>query len=208
MSVDTPAAGPTSLQPVPGGRLPRSERREAILARALPLFAERGYEGTTTRDLARALGVTEPVLYRHFPSKRALFLAVLARAEARILGALAAALGAAEGARARLHALAEGIGDLLAKVGLELRLLHGAAAAVREPRIVTAVRATYARLAAANAEALKGPGLRRGLSAADAGTFLLEVGVGASLLRPLRVPALHRDGYGAAAERMLLAALT
>ena len=47
----------------PPRRLPAGERREALLAAALPVFAVRGYEGATTRDLAAAAGVTEPVLY-------------------------------------------------------------------------------------------------------------------------------------------------
>ena len=46
---------------------------------ALPLFARRGYAETTTKDLARAAGISEALLYRHFPSKRELFLAAADR---------------------------------------------------------------------------------------------------------------------------------
>ena len=49
------------------------ERRAQVLRVATRLFARFGYARTTTASLARAAGVTEPVLYRHFPSKRALF---------------------------------------------------------------------------------------------------------------------------------------
>jgi AcrR family transcriptional regulator len=48
------------------------ERRAAIVEAAVQLFSERGFRGTTTRDLAKAVGVTEPVLYEHFKSKREL----------------------------------------------------------------------------------------------------------------------------------------
>jgi AcrR family transcriptional regulator len=58
-------------------RLPAAERREALLETALELFAEGSYRGVTTADVAGAAGVTEPVLYRHFGSKRELFLACL-----------------------------------------------------------------------------------------------------------------------------------
>lgn len=58
-------------------RLSADERRASLLDAACRLFAGRGYHGTTTADLARAAGVTEPVLYRHFPSKRALYLACM-----------------------------------------------------------------------------------------------------------------------------------
>jgi AcrR family transcriptional regulator len=58
-------------------RLPAEERRAALLATACRLFSEGSYRGTTTADIAREAGVTEPVLYRHFDSKRDLYLACL-----------------------------------------------------------------------------------------------------------------------------------
>ncbi|MCA9310819.1 MAG: helix-turn-helix transcriptional regulator, partial [Phycisphaerales bacterium] len=51
-------------------RLPAAKRREQLLDTAVVLFAERGYGGATTAELARAAGVTEPIIYRHFKSKR------------------------------------------------------------------------------------------------------------------------------------------
>lgn len=50
-----------------------------IVDAAGPLFGERGYERTRLDDVAAAAGVTKPILYRHFDSKRALYLALLAR---------------------------------------------------------------------------------------------------------------------------------
>jgi AcrR family transcriptional regulator len=58
-------------------RLPAGERRAAILEAACRVFSEGSYRGTTTAELARAAGITEPVLYRHFESKRDLYLACL-----------------------------------------------------------------------------------------------------------------------------------
>jgi TetR/AcrR family transcriptional regulator len=58
-------------------RMPAEERRAALLATACRLFSEGSYRGTTTADIAREAGVTEPVLYRHFDSKRDLYLACL-----------------------------------------------------------------------------------------------------------------------------------
>jgi AcrR family transcriptional regulator len=60
-------------------RLPVEERRELIVEAAGRQFGERGYDGTRLDDVAAAAGVTKPVLYRHFESKRALYLALLAR---------------------------------------------------------------------------------------------------------------------------------
>ncbi len=58
-------------------RLPAGERRAALLSTACAAFSEGSYRGTTTAEIARAAGITEPILYRHFESKRELFLACL-----------------------------------------------------------------------------------------------------------------------------------
>ena len=51
-------------------------RKLAIVKAALPLFALKGFAKTTTKDLARAAKVSEPLLYKHFPSKEALYLEI------------------------------------------------------------------------------------------------------------------------------------
>lgn len=71
-----PASAAPGL-PLRANRLPANERREAIVGAAIGLFAERGFRGVTTRELASAVGVTEPVLYQHFPSKRDLYRAII-----------------------------------------------------------------------------------------------------------------------------------
>lgn len=60
-----------------GPRLPAPERRAALLECACRVFCEGSYRGTTTSEIATEAGVTEPVLYRHFDSKRELYLACL-----------------------------------------------------------------------------------------------------------------------------------
>jgi AcrR family transcriptional regulator len=58
-------------------RLPAAERRAVVVETACRIFAKGSYRGSTTAQIARELGVTEPVLYRHFASKRELYLACL-----------------------------------------------------------------------------------------------------------------------------------
>jgi len=58
-------------------RLTAEERRAAVLQCACTVFSKGSYRGTTTAEIARQAGVTEPILYRHFESKRALYLACL-----------------------------------------------------------------------------------------------------------------------------------
>lgn len=58
-------------------RLDSDERRKAIVAAAVPLFARKGFAGTTTKELAEAAGISEALLFRHFPSKKQLYDEIL-----------------------------------------------------------------------------------------------------------------------------------
>lgn len=58
-------------------RMTSDERKASIVEAACRLFAEKGFRGTTTRELAAAVGVTEPVLYEHFRTKRDLYSAII-----------------------------------------------------------------------------------------------------------------------------------
>src|SRR5438105_15450137 len=58
-------------------KLSCDERRAAIIKAVRKLFAEKGFHGTTTRELADAAGVSEALLFKHFPNKEALYSAML-----------------------------------------------------------------------------------------------------------------------------------
>lgn len=68
----------------PSPRLPAAERRRALVDAALRVFSEGSYAGATTAQIAREAGVSEPILYRHFVSKRELYFACLDTAWERI----------------------------------------------------------------------------------------------------------------------------
>lgn len=72
-------------------RLPADARREQILDVALEVLGRAGYHGASMNDIADAAGVTKPVLYQHFDSKRDLFLALLDEVGERLLSAIAKA---------------------------------------------------------------------------------------------------------------------
>jgi len=59
------------------GRMNAGDRRRQLLDAALDLFSRKGFGGTTTKEIAAAAGVTEAIIFRHFPSKQALYTAVL-----------------------------------------------------------------------------------------------------------------------------------
>jgi TetR/AcrR family transcriptional regulator, transcriptional repressor of aconitase len=58
-------------------RLDNDERRKAIVSSAVPLFARKGFAGTTTKELAEVAGISEALLFRHFPSKKHLYGEIL-----------------------------------------------------------------------------------------------------------------------------------
>ena len=58
-------------------RLDSDERRKAIVTSAVPLFARKGFAGTTTKELAETAGISEALLFRHFPSKKQLYSEIL-----------------------------------------------------------------------------------------------------------------------------------
>ncbi|WP_219816977.1 TetR/AcrR family transcriptional regulator [Arthrobacter sp. GMC3] len=67
-------------------RIPAAERRELILQAATAVFAERGYAGATTDQVAKAAGISQPYVVRMFGTKEALFLEAFDRALGTVLG--------------------------------------------------------------------------------------------------------------------------
>ena len=83
-----------------GARLPAAERRSAIVAAATDVFASGSYAGSTTADIARAAGVSEPIIYRHFASKRDLWFACLDHAWGELQTAIEKKVGGARSSTA------------------------------------------------------------------------------------------------------------
>jgi len=93
-------------EPPPRRRLPNEERRALIVEAAGRLFAAHGYDAARLEDVAAAAGVTKPILYRHFDSKQALYLALLGR-HRDDLSSFAAAIPAAGATEDRLRTVLE-----------------------------------------------------------------------------------------------------
>src|SRR3954463_2499400 len=85
-------------------RLPADERRQQLLEVACDLFARTGFHDTSMDDIAEGAGVTKPVLYQHFPSKKALYGELLEDTGRRLLDHLARATSRATSGRERVEA--------------------------------------------------------------------------------------------------------
>ena len=134
----------------PGPRLTADERRTEIVEAAVTVFASGGLAGTSTEEIARLAGVSQPYLFRLFGTKRDLFLAAVERAFDRVeLGFEDAATGQidleVEGYNTKLLAIGHRYQEMLADRSL-LRLQLHAYAACSDPEVRTVVRARFGRL--------------------------------------------------------------
>jgi AcrR family transcriptional regulator len=84
-------------------RLSAPERRRQLLDCALGVFAARGFHGASMNEIAEAAGVTKPVLYQHFDSKRELFVELLRDVGSQLGSLIAEATTRADGAREKVE---------------------------------------------------------------------------------------------------------
>ena len=177
-------------------RLPAAERRKQILDAALPLFAVGGLAATGTREIAAACGVSEPILYRHFEDKEALFLAALYEAGERVLCELDASMKGKRTSHTRMRALAGELPDLLDRRRAELSIMLAASRATDGNRSMQAeVAGVIRRLGQRLTDAFADAPLRHGLSPTTVGFLMLQVGMGAAVLRPLDLEEIEHDAY-------------
>jgi AcrR family transcriptional regulator len=123
------------------------ERRETVLEAAMEVFGDRGFLGTPTLAVAKAAGISQAYLFRLFPTKEDLVLAVVQRSNQRVYETFtkAAALARAEG-RPVGEAMGESYAALLSDRRLLLTQIHQHAAAAAMPQVAAEARATFARL--------------------------------------------------------------
>jgi AcrR family transcriptional regulator len=106
-------------------RLTAEQRRQQLYAVALELFAQRGYRATTMDDIAEAAGVTKPLLYQHFSSKRALYLELADSIARDLLSAVREAVMRADGPRQQVELGFAAYFGLVVSREAEFRLLYG-----------------------------------------------------------------------------------
>ena len=125
-------------------RMPAAERRELVLEAAVAEFAVHGLAGTSTEDVARQAGISQPYLFRLFPTKKALFVELVDRCFRRVRDTFTAAAGDLTGEEA-LMAMADSYERLLEDRTL-LLLQMQIYAACADPEIRVATRAGFKKL--------------------------------------------------------------
>lgn len=122
-----------------------AERREAVLAAALVAFAQGGLHGTSTEDIARAAGISQPYLFRLFGTKKKLFVATVERCMADTLELFRAAAGDLRGEEA-LEAMGAAYAAMVTEDRTRLLAQLQAYAACDDPDVREAMRAGFGSL--------------------------------------------------------------
>lgn len=181
-------------------RLPAAKRREQLLDTAVRLFADRGFAGATTAELAKAAGVTEPIIYRHFASKKELFVAVIDRTSEQITQTWDRQLRGAHDAAQRLRRLI-GANPMVSDRGRGIyRVIVQAMMEIEEPEILAAIQrhivALHAFVTREVAHAQEVGSVSRAYSPEVTAWTLLHLGLGYGVLAPLGIPHHAEDTKG------------
>ena len=194
--------------PKPAARMRRADRKQHILAQAKQLFVTLGYQNTTTEKIARAAGVSEPMLYRHFDSKKALFLEVLHQIRDATVTRWQAASADIADPLAKIHAIVDSYLGSTREHALEYRIMHRSLVETDDEEILALLRAFYldseAILAQIIAEGQQAGVFRRSLDPRVGAWELIRTALGYTLTLPLRPPVYQEPDYIARAIDCLL----
>lgn len=133
------------MTPPVAERQTAEERREQIIRAAVPVFAERGYAGASTDEIARRVGISQPYLFRLFNTKRELIMASIERCFAETEEVFARAAGGLAG-EAALHAIGDAYLELIRSDPVKLRAQLQAYAACDDTEIRRLVATHYGSL--------------------------------------------------------------
>src|SRR3954452_16720009 len=161
------------------------ERREHVIEAAIATFAVEGYRGTSTTDIARRAGISQPYVYALFRNKHELFLAAYHTVAERIRARLVAAAEGAAGSEERLRAMGEAYLGMIGNSAEVLCQLQAYAAA-GDPALREPVRDEFVRLFEAVREAA-------GVSREEA-AFFFAGGIFLAIASALGVPREYWPG--------------
>ena len=181
-------------------RLSATARREQLIDVALAVFARSGYHTTSMNDVAEAAGVTKPVLYQHFASKRDLYLALLEEVGHRLLTRISKATAEASDGRTQTLAgfrsyfrwVAEDHDAFLLLFGSGARRDEEFSAAVR--RVTNEIASTIAPLITADIDSSHRRTLAYAIVGMTVGLVTMALVVFARLAiaaAPVLAPVLH-----------------
>jgi AcrR family transcriptional regulator len=124
-------------------RLKAPQRREQLIQVATKLFAEYGYEATTTARIAEEAGVTEPILYRHFDSKQEMFVAIVRDVSRETMKGWNALIAGVSDPAEKIRRVCDAIPDHIKKYADAYHVLHGALSTSRDKKVIGVMKEHY-----------------------------------------------------------------
>jgi AcrR family transcriptional regulator len=183
----------------PSARMRRADRKRQLLSHAKQLFVTLGYQNTTTEKIARAAGVSEPMLYRHFRHKKALFLEVLQEIRDATLTRWQTASAEITDPLAKIHAIADSYLGSTREHALEYRIMHRSLVETEDEEILAMLRAFYLDSEAILAQIIREgqqAGVFRGSLDPRVGAWeLIRTALGYTLTLPLGPPVYQEPNY-------------
>jgi AcrR family transcriptional regulator len=180
-------------------RMRKADRKRQLLAHAKQLFVTLGYQDTTTGRIAKAAGVSEPVLYRHFDSKKTLFLEVLEEIRQATLARWTSETAHLTDPLAKLHAIADMYLGATRDRALELRVMHRTLVETDDEEIAACLRAFYldseALLAQIISEGQHAGVFRQPLDPRVGAWELIRTALGYNLTQSLGIPLYDEPDY-------------
>jgi AcrR family transcriptional regulator len=189
-------------------RMRKADRKRQLLTQAKQLFVTLGYQNTTTEKIARAAGVSEPVLYRHFENKKALFLEVLQEIRAATLNRWHAETVHLNDPLAKLHRIADLYLGTTREHALEFRIMHRTLIDTDDEEIAAFLQSFYLDseklLARVISEGQQTGVFRRSLDPRVGAWEIIRTALGYTLTLSLGIPLYTEPDYIARAIDCLL----
>ena len=180
-------------------RMRKDDRRKQLLEQAKQLFVKHGYQHTTTEKIAQAAGVTEPVLYRHFSSKKALFLEVLQEIRQATLPRWQGEAAKSSDPVRKLQGVIDLYLGSTREHALEFRIMHRTLVETDDEEIAACLRQFYldseALLAHVIREGQQSGHFRPDLDPRVGAWELIRTALGYTLTLPLGIPLYEDKGY-------------
>jgi len=192
-------------------RLKAPQRREQLIEVATRLFAEYGYEATTTARIAQEAGVTEPILYRHFESKQELFVAIVRDvSRSTMKGWHALTTGVTDPAE-KIRRVCDAIPDQIRKYSDSYHVLHGALSTSRDKKVIAVMKEHYREIeeffAKIISDGQKAGDFQKSLNPKAVAWHFITTGIGYAMVS-LNLGAIDRPMVEAMIESMLRAMRT
>jgi AcrR family transcriptional regulator len=197
----------------PMARMRAKDRRRQLLEVAAGLFAARGFRGTTTAELAKAAGITEPILYRHFDNKLDLFITLIEEVGREVIYGWQTALKGVDDPAKRLRVLLAGNPATHERGrGIYRVIFQAMTEAETAPDIAKPLRKHLATLHGFLKDELaslqKAGAVRKDEPATALAWLLMNVAIGYGMTSPLRVPgqaaATSRRGMQKLVEELVM----